>query len=61
MPVKGFMRLLREHLPAEELGPEFAKLADDLIKELPPPTDVLKAVGSILSGGFPVDNTQDFK
>lgn len=61
MPAKEFMRLLRERLPAEELGPELAKLADDLIKELPPPTDVLKAVGSILSGGFPFDNTQDFK
>jgi hypothetical protein len=61
MPVKEFMRLLRERLPAEELGPELAKLADDLIKELPSPTDILKVEGFILSGGFPFDNTQDFK
>jgi hypothetical protein len=57
LSVKEAMRLLREKLPVEELGPELVTLADVLIKESPPPGDVLRAVGSILSGGFPFDAT----
>jgi hypothetical protein len=61
MPVNEFMRLIRERLPAEELGPKLAILADVLIKELPPPAQIIKALGSILAGGFPFDNTRDFR
>jgi carbamoylphosphate synthase large subunit len=56
MPTKEFMRLIREKFPAEELGPKFANLAEVLIKELPPPGQVIQALGSILSGGFPFDS-----
>ena len=55
MPLKEFMRLLRERLPVEQVGPEFASLADALIQGLPPPSLVIQALGSILSGGFPFD------
>lgn len=55
MSLKEFMQLIRERLPVEEVGSELGKLVDVLIKELPPPAQVLKAVGSILSGGYPFD------
>jgi hypothetical protein len=57
MPVKEFMKLIRERLPVEELGPRFATLADVLIKEAPQPIQVINALGSILAGGFPFDAT----
>ena len=57
MSLKEFMRLIRERLPIEEVGPELGKLADVLIKEAPQPSQVIKAIGCILSGGFPFDAT----
>lgn len=58
MSIKEFMRIIRERLPAEELGPKLSILADALINELPPPDQVLQALGSILAGGFPFDSTR---
>jgi hypothetical protein len=55
MPVKEFIRQVRGKFPIEEMAPELANVADTLIKELPPPGQVLNAVASILSGGFPFD------
>lgn len=57
MPAKEFMLLVRERFPIEELGPKFVTLADVLIKEAPQPAQVIKALGSILAGGFPLDTT----
>jgi len=61
MPVKEFMRLVREKFPLEELAPKFADLADVLIKEVSPPGQVLQALGSILAGGFPFDGGREKK
>jgi hypothetical protein len=57
MSLKEFMRLIRERFPVEEVGSELAKLVDVLIKEAPQPSQVIKAIGCILSGGFPFDAT----
>lgn len=50
-----------EKFPLKELEPKLANLAEVLIKEGPPPGQVLKAISAVLSGGFPFDNTRDFK
>ena len=58
MPPKEFMRLLQERLPVEQVGREFASLVDALIKGLPPAGQVIRALGSMLAGGFPFDWNQ---
>lgn len=55
MPVRDFIRQIRESLPIEELAPKLASLAEEFIKDAPPPDQVVQALGSILSGGFPFD------
>lgn len=61
MPVKEFMQLIQDRLPPEELFQKLSNLAKVLVKEIPPPGQVLKAISAVLSGGFPFDNTRDFK
>lgn len=44
-----------------EVQPKLANMAEVLITDAPPPGQVLKVISSILAGGFPFDNTRDFK
>jgi hypothetical protein len=59
LPPEEFMRLIRDKLPAEELGLEFARLAETLIEEEPRLGPVLKAISSILSGGLVFDASRE--
>jgi hypothetical protein len=61
MPVKEFIQLIQDKLPPEELSQKLSNLVKVLVKEIPPPGQVLRTISSVLSGGFPFDNTRDFR
>jgi hypothetical protein len=55
LPIKESLQLIKERLPIEEVQPKLTHMAEVLIKDVPPPGEVLQALGSILSGGYPFD------
>ena len=61
MPVKEAMLLIREKFPIKDVAPKLENLADALINKAPPPGQVIRALVSVLQGGFPFDPRWDIK